>query len=134
MDSPVGFSNGWAEFALKNPPPLLPSSLIASWDAIGPIDRVWWAPWRVVTVVGAFEVSGTPCQTRMTAATMLIGSRMYRTPRVRSTQKLPRVEALRRTRPRTRAIATARPIAAEMNIWTTSPPAWARLLVAVSPE
>ena len=32
----VGFSNGWAEFALKNPPPLVPSILIASWDATGP--------------------------------------------------------------------------------------------------
>ena len=32
----VGFSNGWAEFALKKPPPLLPSSLIHSWEATGP--------------------------------------------------------------------------------------------------
>ena len=29
--SGVGFSNGWAELALKKPPPLVPSSLIASW-------------------------------------------------------------------------------------------------------
>jgi len=32
----VGFSNGWEELALKNPPPLVPSSLIASWLATGP--------------------------------------------------------------------------------------------------
>ena len=32
----VGFSNGWAELALTMPPPLVPSSLIASWEAIGP--------------------------------------------------------------------------------------------------
>ena len=32
----LGFSNGWAELALKKPPPLLPSSLIASWLATGP--------------------------------------------------------------------------------------------------
>ena len=32
----VGFSNGWAEFALKNPPPFVPSCLIASWLATGP--------------------------------------------------------------------------------------------------
>ena len=27
---PLGFSNGWAAFALKKPPPLVPRSLIAS--------------------------------------------------------------------------------------------------------
>ena len=85
-------------------------------------------------MLGVLNVWGTPCQIRMTAATMLIGSRTYRVPRVRSTQKLPSVPALRRTSPRTRAMATARPIAADTNIWTTRPPAWARLLVAVSPE
>ena len=31
-----GFSNGCAEFALTIPPPLVPSSLIASWLATGP--------------------------------------------------------------------------------------------------
>ena len=35
--SGVGFSKGWAEFALKKPPPLVPSCLIASWEATGPI-------------------------------------------------------------------------------------------------
>ena len=34
--NPFGFSNGWAELALKEPPPLVPSSLIASWLATGP--------------------------------------------------------------------------------------------------
>ena len=32
----VGFSNGWALLAPKNPPPLVPSILIASWEATGP--------------------------------------------------------------------------------------------------
>ena len=39
--SPFGFSKGWAELALNGPPPLLPSSLIASWDANGPTVMVW---------------------------------------------------------------------------------------------
>jgi K+-transporting ATPase ATPase A chain len=42
--SAVGFSNGWAELALKKPPPLVPSSLIASCEATGPIPiscRCW---------------------------------------------------------------------------------------------
>ncbi len=32
----VGFSYGWVEFALKKPPPFVPSILIASCEAIGP--------------------------------------------------------------------------------------------------
>ncbi|MNT08169.1 hypothetical protein D3C72_1429010 [compost metagenome] len=40
FDSGVGFSNGCAELALKKPPPLVPSSLIASCDATGPMARV----------------------------------------------------------------------------------------------
>ena len=34
--NPLGFSNGWAELALRKPPPLVPSSLMASWLATGP--------------------------------------------------------------------------------------------------
>ena len=32
----AGFSNGWEALVLKNPPPFVPSSLIASWLATGP--------------------------------------------------------------------------------------------------
>src|ERR1700675_2353140 len=46
----VGLSNGWAELALKNPPPLVPSCLIASWLATGPIASVCLAPSSVATV------------------------------------------------------------------------------------
>ena len=38
--SGVGFSNGCAELALKKPPPLVPSILIASCDATGPMASV----------------------------------------------------------------------------------------------
>ena len=34
--SGVGFSKGWAELALKKPPPLVPSCLIAICEAAGP--------------------------------------------------------------------------------------------------
>ena len=40
----VGFSNGWAEFVLKKPPPLVPSILIASCEATGPIAIVCCMP------------------------------------------------------------------------------------------
>ncbi len=36
FDSGVAFSNGWAEFTLKKPPPFVPSCLIAIWEAAGP--------------------------------------------------------------------------------------------------
>ena len=45
----VGFSNGCAELALKKPPPLVPSSLMASWLATGPPVMVCCAPARVLT-------------------------------------------------------------------------------------
>ncbi len=41
---PLGFSNGCAEFTLKKPPPFEPSSLIASWEATGPMGMVWLVP------------------------------------------------------------------------------------------
>ncbi len=48
-----GFSNGWAELALKKPPPLVPSILMANCEATGPMASVW-----VVCVAGA--VTGAP--------------------------------------------------------------------------
>ena len=65
--SPVGFSNGMAPLALKNPPPLVPSCLMVSWEATGPRGmicltlfnrswmcagplRVWIAPWAMNTM------------------------------------------------------------------------------------
>ena len=36
----VGFSKGWALFALKKPPPLVPTILIASCEATGPCAMV----------------------------------------------------------------------------------------------
>ena len=41
FESGVGFSNGCAEFALKNPPPFVPSCLIAICDATGPSAMIW---------------------------------------------------------------------------------------------
>ena len=47
--SGVGFSKGWALLALKKPPPLVPSILIASCEATGPMASVCFAPSSVVT-------------------------------------------------------------------------------------
>ena len=53
FDSGVGFSNGCAEFTLKNPPPFVPSCLIAICDAAGPIASVC-----VVTLCHRRRLSG----------------------------------------------------------------------------
>ena len=75
--SAVGFSNGWAELALKKPPPLLPSSLIHSWEAIGPEgDGLLARPGASSRSAVGSHVWGTPCQTRTSAPTIEIGSRM----------------------------------------------------------
>ena len=44
----VGFSNGIAELMLKNPPPFVPSCLIAICEAAGPSASVWSPPIAVV--------------------------------------------------------------------------------------
>ena len=36
FESGVGFSEGCAELTLKKPPPLVPSCLMAIWEAAGP--------------------------------------------------------------------------------------------------
>ncbi len=53
--------------------------------------------------------------------------------RVMSTQKLPIVSAVRRTRPRISATATAIPTAAEAKFWTARPAAWVRWVMVDSP-
>ena len=37
----VGFSKGCPLLALKKPPPLVPNSLITSWEATGPCAMTW---------------------------------------------------------------------------------------------
>ena len=64
--SAVGFSNGWALLALKKPPPLVPSSLIASWNATGPSAMVCRAPSSVVASTVPAMVCGTPAAIRNT--------------------------------------------------------------------
>ncbi len=53
LDSGVGFSYGWAALALMYPPPLVPSILIATWEAIGP-----WA--MVCDSTSCFSMTGFP--------------------------------------------------------------------------
>ena len=119
--SALGFSNGWAEFALKIPPPFVPSSLMASWDAAGAIGIVFCAPSTPVTSMPERSDITTPIPTRMIAATNDSGSMIRTMPRVRSTQKFPMRSVPARTNPRVSAIATAMPTAADTTFCTVRP-------------
>ena len=68
FESHVGFSNGCAELTLKNPPPLVPSSLMTSCEATG----------RSIDC-------GTPWRTRKSPKTTEIGSSTNASDRHRST-------------------------------------------------
>ncbi len=114
---PFGLLNGCAELALKKPPPLVPSCLIASCEASGPPGIAC----SVIAVAGSAASSGvwstvtattpsprfwmTPWEISTTANTRLSGSRMRRTVRTRSTQKLPSRREPVRVMPRISAIS-----------------------------
>src|SRR5579862_9297383 len=75
LQSGVGFSYGCAELALKKPPPLVPSILIASCEATGPWPMLCDAPSSVLTSVYGLKFCGTPCHTRKSAYITQIGAR-----------------------------------------------------------
>ena len=131
--SGLGFSSGWAELALKKPPPFEPSCLIASWLATGPPGIVCSCFSSVVTVSDPVKFWITPPAMSATAMTNASGRRIRVMVRVRSTQKLPRVVERRRTRPRMMATMTAMPAAAETKFWTVRPIIWERWLIDTSP-
>jgi hypothetical protein len=130
--NPLGFSNGWAALALSGPPPLVPSSLMASWPAKGPPGTTWVARSTVATSVKPWKFWMAPWLTRSRAPTKESGRRTRMVARVRSTQKLPMVADRRRMRPRTRATATAIPTAAETKFCTARPTIWVRWLTVFS--
>ena len=126
-----------------NPPPLVPSILIASCEASGPCAMVC-----VVTVVvtgfpsvpvvvtdcGSSSVAVSyglkfwiaPCDTSASAYTRQIGTSTHSVPRVRSTQKLPSVFDSCRETPRMNAMASAMPTAADQKLCVASPTIWVR--------
>ncbi len=72
--SGVGFSNGCALFALKKPPPLVPSILIASCEAVGPMASTCLAPSSVTSSRYGARFCSTPWETRNSAYTKEMGS------------------------------------------------------------
>ena len=120
---------------MKNPPPFVPSCLIASWLATGPIASTCFAPSTVVTVTLCAKFWITPCWTKSSPYSTLNGRNRYSVPRTRSAQKFPmRPPADRRTMPRANAIATATPAAADMKLWKASWVICEKYDIVVSPE
>ena len=125
----VGFSKGCAALALKKPPPLVPSILIATWLATGPSAIVCFAPSSVRGVdIGAERLRdalpdvGTARQTgcRAAAARRACNARDIDPERCRS------VRADARENPRMIAMAIAMPVAAERKFWWVRPSIWVR--------
>ena len=88
-ESGVGFSNGCAELTLKNPPPLVPSCLIAICDAAGPSASVCPVtvtvsvtgfPWASLTWVPAASSFGSLTVTGSRRATFLYAANVCTTP------------------------------------------------------
>ena len=120
-----GFSNGCAELALKKPPPLVPSSLIASWRGDQTARDRLRRRRSSGDVVGCGEVLDDPAERsgRRPRRPRSAAGRERR-PRVRSTQKLPTYRLWCRAMARMRAATTAMPTAAEAKFWTVRPTAW----------
>ncbi len=129
----VGFSYGCAEFAFAMPPPLVPSSLIASWLANGARKIDCADPSTVVASARPLRLWTTPWLTSTSATSVASGSSTRVVVRVRSAQKLPIVSERRRTIPRTSAMATEMPTAAETKFCTASPVICVRWLMVDSP-
>ena len=122
----VGFSKGCVLLFPKKPPPFVPSCLMATWEAAGPLGITCSTPSMPGTVAGPSKDCTTPWETSRSATTTEIGIRKYKVLRVRSAQKLPRVEAHFLFRPRIRAAMTAIPVAALTKFCTPSPVIWTK--------
>ena len=108
---------------------------MTSWLATGPPVMVCSPPASVLTTwLCTSKFWMAPPAIRTIAPMIEIGSRMRRVPRTRSTQKLPSSEVRRRAKPRTKAIATAMPTAAETKFCTASPAICTRWPWVDSPE
>ena len=123
--SGVGFSYGWALFALKKPPPFVPNILMTSCEATGPSATTCFAPSSVVSSRYADSVCGTPSATSASPTRTETGRSTYRIDRMRSTQKLPSVFGPPgpgwRVRPRASASAMPIPTAADVKLCHASP-------------
>ena len=122
LDSAVGFSNGCAALALKKPPPLVPSILIATCEATGP-DRDG--------LLGAFERRRVDVRPqRLRHALPDQEQRVDDADRQQDVERAageidPEIAdrscADARAKPRISATASAMPVAADRKFWSVRP-------------
>src|ERR1700733_15144548 len=86
----VGFSNGCAELAPNQPPPFVPSCLMAIIPAAGPLDTCTVSPWSVTMVSLPLKPEGVPQKTRTTANTIDNGKSILVMDFTKYFQKFPR--------------------------------------------
>jgi hypothetical protein len=128
IGQPPGFSNGCADWALKNPPPSPLSSLIASCEATGPREIAWCsAPSSEMLAIGPGQLLRHALPGHEQCGQHADRQQHVKNrPRVVSTQKLPIVVAARRAKPRVSASAAAIPAAADRKLCTAIPAICAR--------
>lgn len=109
----VGFSSGCVLFGPKNPPPFVPSCLIARKAATGPRAMICSDPSSVVACAAPAIVIGMPPIVISVATTSASGSSTRNVARCTSMKKLP--NSFRPARPRAIAASAAIPVAADTN-------------------
>ena len=72
----VGFSNGVDELAPRNPPPFVPTCLMDSSAAMGPVAISWSFPSIVCTVKFDWKFCGVPCQIKISPTINAMGIRI----------------------------------------------------------
>src|ERR1700686_3776460 len=129
----VGFSNGWAEFMPKKPPPLVPNCFIGTNAANGPttivcclgcpLSAVPIAPGSSVeTGCALAKVIGAPCCRKINASAKETGRNVYITTRHISTKKFPMLGSLRKAlimavRPQKPIEADRKKLVKQKKIW-----------------
>ena len=109
FESGLGLAKGCAEFALKNPPPLVPRSCAAVSEATGPSGIR-----SPESDAGeAVKVCGTPQAMKRSPKTKERGRITQTERRTRSAQKLPTTSASLARKARMRTSETANPVAQE---------------------
>ena len=130
--SPFGFESGCAAFTFQNPPPLVPSILMASWLAAGPPGITWEPSFEGLDHLEAVEVLDHALAQVDEGDDERDGQEHAGDAAGDVDPEVAERVGRRRAMPRMSATATAMPAAAEAKFWTASPAIWVRWLTVDS--